>query len=527
MANEKAAAAKTALDNDANNETLKKAKADADAAVVKATEDVKKATDAKTEQDKKIADAAAALAAAHTARDKGAREEVRVARGGTIVWGGNPAAQLTGHSRLARSVTLAVLKETAPYQLTTDVARFSVNQGSQIVLPFKLLKRAGFDNPVNLTFVTPPPNLLVENKPIAKGAADGLYRLFVNNNVAPGTALYTARSKPGAQSPTAASRKRPQLAAKEEEVTTTRRPSRPPKLLPRKRPRPKTAADKKEAAGHCGRGRRRPPTPRSSPTKLAVDTAAEAKKAADAKVVADKLAVDSAAEAKAAADAKVVADKLRRSTRRRRRKLLVDAAAKGRKKALDKDANNETLKKAKADADALVVKELPTKPRRPPMPKSFPTRKRSTPPMPPKKPLMPKSFPTRKRPIRPRPPRKAADAKVVSDKAAVDTDALAKKAAEEKAAAGQTGRRNRCEIESRGGAPRRGRRQEGHTTRPTSPNPQNINASLPGGGRHRHGENPLRGRSRWRRPTVRSSAARRSKSRRRSPAPTALPVRSH
>ncbi|HEV3007301.1 MAG TPA: hypothetical protein VGX78_22715, partial [Pirellulales bacterium] len=174
-ATDKAAAAKTALDGDANNETLKKAKAEADAAVAKATEEVQKATAAKGAGDQKVADLTAALAAAQAARDKAAHEETRVARGGTIVFAGNPGAQLAPHSRLARSVTLAVLKETAPYQLTTDAARFSVNQGSQILVPFKLLKRAGFDNNVTLTFVAPPANLQVENKPINKGVAEQVY----------------------------------------------------------------------------------------------------------------------------------------------------------------------------------------------------------------------------------------------------------------------------------------------------------------------------------------------------------------
>jgi hypothetical protein len=182
-ATEKAEAAKKALDGDANNETLKKAKADADAAAAKAAEEAKKAADSKAAGDKKVADLNAALTAAQAARDKASHEAVREARAGTIVFPGNPAAQLPAQSRLARAITLAVLKETAPYQLTTDVARFSVNQGSQILIPFKLLKRAGFDNNVALTFVAPPANLQVENKPINKGVAEQVYRLFVQNNV--------------------------------------------------------------------------------------------------------------------------------------------------------------------------------------------------------------------------------------------------------------------------------------------------------------------------------------------------------
>ncbi len=468
VANEKAAAAKTALDNDANNETLKKAKADADAAVVKATEDLKKATDAKTEQEKKIVDATAALAAALAARDKGARDEVRVARGATIVWGGNPAAQLTGQSRMARSVTLAVLKETAPYQLATDVSRFSVNQGSQILLPFKLLKRAGFDNPVNLTFVAPPANLLVENKPIAKGAADGLYRLFVNNNVAPGTYTLLVQS----QAPITYSRQPEAAAAAAKEKEVTDKAAVDAAEAAKKAAEAKTAADKK--AADTAAEAKKAADAKVVADKLAVDTAAEAKAAADAKVVADKLAVDSAAEAKAAADAKVVADKLAVDTAATA-KAAVDAAAKA-KEALDKDANNETLKKAKADADALVVKTA-DEAKKAADAKVVSDKKAVDTAEAAKKAADAKVVSDKKAADTAEAAKKAAEAKVVSDKAAVDTDALAKKAAEEMAAADKLAAET--DAKSKAAAAAKAAADKKATDTANVAKPQNINASFP------------------------------------------------
>ena len=180
-------------------------------------------------------------------------------------------------------MTLAVLKETSPFQIATDATRFSVNQGSQILVPFKLLKRPGFDNNVNITFVTPPQNLQVENKPIDKAAPEQVYRLYVQNNVAPGTySLYVQSTAPITYS------RNPEAAA---EAKTAK--DLADKLAVDTAAVAKTAADAKVVAD-----------------KKAADTAAEAKKAADAKVVADKLAVDTAAAAKVAADAKVMADKL-------------------------------------------------------------------------------------------------------------------------------------------------------------------------------------------------------------------------
>jgi hypothetical protein len=384
VATEKAEAAKKALDGDANNEALKKAKADADAALAKATEESNKAVAAKAAGDKKVADLTAAIAAAITARDQAARDVTRVARGGTIVWGGNPGAQITAHSRVARSITLAVLKEVAPYQLATDNVKFAVNQGSQILLPFKLAKRSGFDNNVNITFVAPPANLQVENKPINKGTAELVYRLYVQNNVAPGT--YTILAQSQAQVSYVRNPEAAALAAKAKEVAD------------------KAAADAAEAAKKAVEAK-------TVADKKAVDTAAEAKKAADAKVAADKLAADTAAASKAAADAKLISDKAAVDADAAA-KAAVDAAAKA-KEALDKDVNNETLKKAKADADALVVKTADDA----------------------KKAAEAKAIADKKAVDAAAAAKAAADAKVVADKAAADTDALAKKAAEEKVAA--------------------------------------------------------------------------------------------
>jgi WD40 repeat protein len=74
---QKQAQAQEALNKDANNEDLKKAKADADTALAKANEELKKAQDAKAAADKKMADTAAALKTAQdakTAADKAATD---------------------------------------------------------------------------------------------------------------------------------------------------------------------------------------------------------------------------------------------------------------------------------------------------------------------------------------------------------------------------------------------------------------------------------------------------------------------
>ncbi len=382
-ATDNATKAKEALDKDANNDGLKKAKVDADAAATKAAETAKAAVDAKAAGEKKIVDSNAAVAAARQQREQ-SPEVVREARGGTIVWSGNPAATLAADSRVARQLTLAVMKETAPLQVATDALKFSVNAGSQILIPLSLVKRAGFDNVVTTTFVAPLANVQVENKPINKGEAAGVYRMYVANNAPLGT--YTFFMQSTAQVPYSRNPEAAAAAVKAKEVAD------------------KTAVDAAEAAKKGAEAK-------VAADKKAVDTAAEAKKAADAKVVADKLAVDTAAAAKTAADEKAVADKAVVDADAAN-KTALDAQAKA-VEALNKDPNNDGLKKAKADADAAAVKTADAL----------------------KKAQDAKVAADKKGADTAEAAKKAADAKVVSDKLAVDTDAVAKKAVEERTAA--------------------------------------------------------------------------------------------
>lgn len=468
-ATDAAAAAKTALDGDANNDAKKKAKADADAAAVKAAEESKKAADAKAAGEKKIAEITAAIAAAKTARDQAARDVARVARGGTVVFGGNPAALITTTARMARSVTLSVLKEVAPYQLATDAVKFNVNQSSQILVPFKLLKRAGFDNPVNMTFVTPPQNVQVEaNKPIAKGAAAEVYRLFVANNTPPGT--YTLFVQSNSQVSYSRNPEAAAAAVKEKEVAD--------KLATDTAAAAKVAADAKVVTDKkmvdTAAEAKKAADAKVVADKLAVDTAAAAKAAADAKVVADKLTVDTAAAAKAAADAKVISDKAATDTATAA-KTAVDAAAKA-KEALDKDVNNETLKKAKADADALVTKtaadaKTATDAKVVADKKTVDTAAAA------KTAADAKAVADKKAVDTADAAKKAADAKVITDKAAVDTDALAKKAAEEKVAADKVAAET--DLKSKAATAAKAVADKKATDTANVAKPQNLNAFFP------------------------------------------------
>ncbi len=110
----------------------------------------------------------------------------RVARAGTVL---RPVAvKVRAVSRISRSLGLSVIDEVAPYQVVANVKEVKVNQGRQILVPVKVVKRTGFDNAVALAWTGIPKNsnITIQNKTIAKGKQDELFQLFVKNNAKPG-----------------------------------------------------------------------------------------------------------------------------------------------------------------------------------------------------------------------------------------------------------------------------------------------------------------------------------------------------
>jgi hypothetical protein len=385
-ATDKANAAKEALDKDANNDGLKKQKADADAALVKAQETLKVAEANKQAAEAKVAEATQALVAAKAKLEQTAKPVARDARGGTVVWNGNP--QLAAQSRISQSIVLAVLKEKLPFRAVVEGERkFEVNQGRQILIPVNLPREAGFETPVAFTFVNPPPNVQVENKPIEKDKPGAVYRLYVANNVAPGA--YTFLLQGAAQ------------------ISYRRNPEAADAAQKAKEAADKALADAMEAVKKGTEGK-------AAADKKVVDTAALAKKGTDDKAVADKAMVDADAAAKKADEEKAVAVKAATDAETAAKtaaeaavKAKADADAKTDDKALQdakvaaEKAAEEAATKAKAAVEAKVAAE-------------------------------------KKHADAVELAKKAAEAKVAADKVAVDTAAAAKVAVDEKAVAEKT-----------------------------------------------------------------------------------------
>jgi hypothetical protein len=318
-------------------DTGNKAKA-ADAVQKTADLAAKTATDAKQAADKKVADAQAGLTKAEADNKAASREVARAARIGTIAWSG--AANVAGIARVAQSLGLSVLKEKAPFQITTNVFRVEANQSRQILIPVKLAKRNGFDNNVALTFQGLPAktNIQIVNKPIAKGKNEVLLRIFLNANAVVGT--YTLYLKGQGQVPYKRNPER-EVAAKAAQVKAA-------EVLKTATEVAKKATQERDAAKK----------------KAAADTVA-LKQATDAVTVATKKATDAAAAVKAATDAKAAADKgADDNAKAATAKALTDAQAAtkkadeelaaARKVATDADAAAKTSAAANVKAEAAV-----------------------------------------------------------------------------------------------------------------------------------------------------------------------------
>lgn len=299
-------AAKAALEKDAANEQLQRALAEAAAAHSKAQAAAESAILARGAAELKLAEAQGALAAARLAVEQSGRELVREARSGTIVWPGNPAAQMAAESRVARSLTLAVLKETAPFQVLTDVHNITVNQGAQILIPIKSIRRGGFEGPVNVTFAQPPQNVQVENKALSREAAEQVFRVFVQNNAPIGkhTLFITGQGQ-------VSYRRHPEAAD--------------------------AAAKVKEAAD-----------------KLAAEAAEAAKKAAEIKATLEKKATEVAAAVQSAIETKARTDKA--AAVAFAAAVTASDVVERAREALAKEPANDVLKGARDSAETAFAK---------------------------------------------------------------------------------------------------------------------------------------------------------------------------
>jgi hypothetical protein len=183
-ADESAAAIKEAAEVDPANTDLARSLLDARSAARSSSKAAKAADQSLAAVRKKRDGAQAAQRAAAAAAAP--REIVHEAVPASIVW--SAALDVPAVSRIGQSLALSVMKESAPFQLSTDVARVDVNQGRQVLLPLSLARRNGFDGDLPMTLVGATPGSLdLQIKSFPKGKSAEMVRFFVPRLTRPGT----------------------------------------------------------------------------------------------------------------------------------------------------------------------------------------------------------------------------------------------------------------------------------------------------------------------------------------------------
>lgn len=298
--------------------------------------------------EKRLADAQTALKKADAERKAAVQTITREARPATIVW--SPVRnQGPGVSRIARSLGLSVLKESAPIQLTTDVFRVEVNQGRQVLVPTKLFRRNGFNNNVAVTVQGLPRNsrISVQNKNINKGKDSEVYRLFVATNTNPGT--YTLYLQGQAQVPYRKHLKQLEAAKKEQEAA-----ARADRLATRNEA---MAGEQLKAAvkalQQAAAALKTATTNQKNAQKAVTDSRNALKQATTAQAAAAKALAD-AQKAVKAAQAKVAAAK-KASAAKPKDANLKKALAEAQKQLADAQSREQAANKAEAQADQKVT----------------------------------------------------------------------------------------------------------------------------------------------------------------------------
>jgi Bacterial pre-peptidase C-terminal domain len=351
--NEALAAAKTELAAKPEDEGLKKKVTEAETKVTAAAAALKTVADARTAAEQKVNETKAAVVQAETAKNAAAREVTHAARYGTIVWGA-PQPNIPGDARLSESIELSVMEEPSPYQITTDIHRVEANHNRQILVPVKVARRNGFDQPVNITVLGQPPNTQVENKPIPKEKTDEVFRLFVPPNAPVGTYVTYLTGQAAVsyrKNPAKADRMKAEFTAAEQAANAAAEALKTATAT-------KDAAVKK-AADDTANLKKLTEAKLQSDKALADAQAAEkvafeavknAGDNADVKAAAEKKLVDSQSATKAATDAQAAAEKARADAELAG-KQAEEAKAKAEAEAKAADDKNKTTAAEKAAAD--------------------------------------------------------------------------------------------------------------------------------------------------------------------------------
>lgn len=175
------------LQADPNNEGLRRELEQRQQTLAEAQRLHQQAAEALAQAEKAAIDARLRRQTAEADRRAAVRYVRHLVRNGAIMIPGQNNEPSRG--RLAQSFTIAVLKETAPFEVRIQTERIAASQSRQILVPVQIVKRNGFDERVALTVAGVPrnSNLQIQANPIEKGKDSTVVSIFVKENTPPGT----------------------------------------------------------------------------------------------------------------------------------------------------------------------------------------------------------------------------------------------------------------------------------------------------------------------------------------------------
>lgn len=241
----------------------------------------------------------------------GDAEVAHAARTATMVWGG-PIAQVTSRTRLTRNLALAVsAAETAPFFVDSGANLvLEMCRSGKVQVPVKLVRRGEFKGNVTLAPSSLPPNVKQVTATVDAKDAEGKLDIALPANVPVGTYSFALL---GTTQVSYARNPEAVTAANERKTAVD-------KIVADLTAAAKVAADAKAAA-----------------EKAAADMTAAMAKAQELAAAADKAAQEAAAKAKAAAEAKAAADKAFADAQTQA-KAASEAKAGAEKAAVESDA---------------------------------------------------------------------------------------------------------------------------------------------------------------------------------------------
>ena len=157
------------------------------------------------------------LIAASTVGDKVIEHAASVA---TLVHGGSNGLPRT--ARVTGSLLAGVMKDEEPFSIQPELVSAEITQDQQLLIPIKLVRRAGFDGKVDIAFAGQPGNVDIPTVSIDKGQDSAIARFYFKDNAAVGPAsllMYGTSAVPYSRNPWQVERAKQQVVAATEKLT--------------------------------------------------------------------------------------------------------------------------------------------------------------------------------------------------------------------------------------------------------------------------------------------------------------------